>query len=92
MSLSVLAYFFEWLHWFTYVLIVIGSSYWWVTLAGGVVMYLFITRVTGIPWTEDQSLRSRGDAYRRYQQSRSAFFPRSPQDGRSEQQTSDTRH
>jgi steroid 5-alpha reductase family enzyme len=85
-------YFFEWLHWFAYVLIGIGSPYWWVTLAGVVVMYLFLTRLTGIPWTEDQSLRSCGDAYRRYQQSTPAFFPRPPKDGRSDQQTSDTRH
>lgn len=72
-------YFFEWLHWFAYVLIGIGSPHWWVTLAGIPVMYLFLTRVTGIPWTEQQSLRSRGDAYRHYQQTTSAFFPWPPQ-------------
>jgi len=71
-------YFFEWLHWFAYVLIGIGSPYWWVTVAGVLVMYVFLTKVTGIPWTEQQSLRSRGDAYRRYQQSTSEFFPLPP--------------
>ncbi|MGI9334296.1 MAG: DUF1295 domain-containing protein [Gammaproteobacteria bacterium] len=71
-------YFFEWVHWFAYVLIGIGSAYWWITLAGVAVMYVFLTRVTGIPWTEQQSLRSRGDAYRTYQQTTSAFFPWPP--------------
>jgi steroid 5-alpha reductase family enzyme len=36
-------------------------------------------RVTGIPMTEEQSIRSRGDAYRRYQQTTSAFVPWFPQ-------------
>ena len=68
-------YFFEWLHWWAYVLFGYGSPSWWVTLAGVVLMYLFLTRVTGIPHTERQALASRGDAYRRYQQQTSAFFP-----------------
>lgn len=69
-------YFFEWLHWFAYVAIAIDSEYWWVALMGPVVMYVFITRITGVPYTEQQSLRSRGDAYRAYQQSTPMFFPR----------------
>jgi steroid 5-alpha reductase family enzyme len=75
-------YFCEWLHWFAYVLIGLGSPYWWVTAVGVVVMYVFLTRVTGIPWTEQQSLRSRGDAYRRYQRDVPAFFPRPPRSER----------
>jgi steroid 5-alpha reductase family enzyme len=38
-------------------------------------MLHLLLRVTGIPLTEQQALRSRGDAYRRYQQTTSAFFP-----------------
>ena len=34
-----------------------------------------ILKVTGIPATEAQALRSKGDAYRRYQQTTSAFVP-----------------
>ena len=68
-------YFFEWLHWWAYVFIGLGSPWWWVTIAGVVVMYVFLTRVTGIPYTEQQALRSRGDAYRRYQETTSVFFP-----------------
>ena len=68
-------YFFEWLHWWAYVLIGFGSGYWWLTWLGLVVMYVFITRITGIPFTEQQSLRSRGQAYIDYQKSTNAFFP-----------------
>jgi steroid 5-alpha reductase family enzyme len=68
-------YFFEWLHWWAYVLIGFGSAYWWLTWLGLVVMFVFITRITGIPYTEQQSLRSRGQAYVDYQNSTNAFFP-----------------
>ncbi len=71
-------YFFEWLHWWAYVLIGLGSPHWWLPLAGLVVVYIFLTRITGIPFTEQQALRSRGDAYRRYQETTNAFFPWPP--------------
>lgn len=79
-------YFFEWLHWWAYVLIGLGSPWWWVTVAGVVLMYVFLTRVTGIPYTEQQALRSRGDAYRRYQKTTNVFFP-FPQAKLSKEQT-----
>lgn len=71
-------YFFEWLHWFSYVLVAAGGGLFWASLVGPVVMFAFLYRVSGIPWTEAQSLRSRGDDYRRYQQEVSAFFPWPP--------------
>lgn len=71
-------YFFEWLHWFAYVLIAIGGPLWWIALSGPLVMFAFLYRVTGIPYTEAQALRSRGDDYRAYQHDVSAFFPRPP--------------
>lgn len=71
-------YFFEWLHWFSYVLLAIASPYFWWSWIGPVLMLAFLYRVSGIPWTEAQSLRSRGDDYRRYQDEVSAFFPRPP--------------
>ena len=80
-------YFFEWVHWWAYVLIGIGSPWWWVTVAGVAVMYVFLTRVTGIPYTEQQAIRSRGDAYRRYQQTTSVFFPLPPSNISEEQST-----
>ena len=68
-------YFFEWLHWFAYVLLAIGSPSWWLALLGPVLMGLSLGFVTGIPFVEQQSLRSRGDAYRDYQRRTSVFVP-----------------
>ncbi|QOJ01791.1 MAG: DUF1295 domain-containing protein [Phycisphaeraceae bacterium] len=48
-----------------------GASAWLAPLA----MLVLVTKVSGIPWAEAQSLRSRGDDYRRYQRETSAFFP-----------------
>lgn len=68
-------YFFEWLHWWSYVLLAIGAPGAWLTLLGPVLMFAFLYRVTGIPYTEQQALASRGDDYRDYQRTTSAFFP-----------------
>lgn len=71
-------YFFEWLHWISYPLIAVGASHagwlWLLPLA----MFLFLWFVTGIPYTEKQAIKSRGDDYRDYQRTTSAFFPRRP--------------
>ena len=68
-------YFFEWLHWWSYVLIGHASP---LTLLGPAAMLVFLFRVTGIPYTERQALRSRGEAYRDYQRTTSAFVPWPP--------------
>jgi steroid 5-alpha reductase family enzyme len=65
-------YFFEWVHWLSYVLIGHGE---WLTWIGPVGMLLFLFRVTGIPYTEMQALKSRGDRYREYQSTTNVFFP-----------------
>ena len=44
-------------------------------------MLLFLFRVTGIPTTEEQALRHRGDTYRGYQRTTSVFFPWFPGGG-----------
>ncbi len=71
-------YFFEWLHWFSYPLIALGAPQQWLTWLGPVLMLLFLYRLTGIPYTEKQSLKSRGEAYRDYQRRTSAFIPWPP--------------
>lgn len=71
-------YFFEWLHWFSYVLLAIGSPYFLASLIGPLLMLAFLYRISGIPWTEAQALRSRGEDYLRYQREVSAFFPMPP--------------
>jgi len=71
-------YFCEWLLWVGYALMAASGPLWWLAAAGVPLMYLFLTRVTGIPHTEAQALRSRGDAYAAYQRTTSAFFPMPP--------------
>jgi len=68
-------YFFEWVHWFAYVGIAIGSPIAWLAWAGPLVMYVFLRWISGIPYTETQALRSRGDDYRAYQRSTSMLIP-----------------
>lgn len=71
-------YFFEWLHWWAYVALGWGAAYGWLTLLGPALMLIFLLKVTGIPPTEARALATRGEAYRRYQRTTSAFFPWPP--------------
>lgn len=68
-------YFFEWLIWVAYSLFALGSPWGFVTLACPALMLYLLLRVTGIPETEAQAVRSRGDDYRRYQETTSVFVP-----------------
>ncbi len=68
-------YFFEVLHWCSYVFIAFATPLWYVALLMPLAMYHFLTNVTGIPLSEVQSLKSRGDKYRQYQRKTNAFFP-----------------
>jgi steroid 5-alpha reductase family enzyme len=68
-------YFFEWLHWWAYVAIGHAALLTWV---GPVAMFVFLFRLTGIPYTEMQALRSRGERYRDYQRTTSVFIPLPP--------------
>ena len=68
-------YFFEWIHWFSYVVLAFGSEIWLISLFNPIAMYYLITKVTGIPPTEARAIQSRGDNYREYQRTTSAFFP-----------------
>lgn len=69
-------YFFEWLHWCAYVCFAVGSPLWWLAPAGPVLMYAFVRWISGVPWTEAQALRTRGDDYRAYQREVPMLFPR----------------
>jgi steroid 5-alpha reductase family enzyme len=71
-------YFFEWLHWSSYALFAVGAPHAWLAWIGPVLMFVFLYRITGIPYAEAQALRSRGDDYRGYQREVSAFFPWPP--------------
>jgi steroid 5-alpha reductase family enzyme len=68
-------YFFEWLHWFAYVLLAAGSPLWGLAWLGPLLMWLFLRFLSGVPWTEAQALRSRGEDYRDYQRRTPMLFP-----------------
>jgi steroid 5-alpha reductase family enzyme len=68
-------YFFEWLIWVSYALFAIGSPWGWIGLLSPALILYFLLSVTGIPATEAQALRSRGDEYRAYQKTTSVFVP-----------------
>ncbi len=68
-------YFFEWTIWVAYAVFGLASpgGYWSVLMPA--LMLHFLLNVTGIKATEEQALKSRGDAYREYQRTTSAFIP-----------------
>lgn len=73
-------YFFEWLHWFAYVALSAAGPWWWSLVFGPALMLALLYRLTGIPYTEMQALKSRGEDYRHYQRTTSAFFPWFPKE------------
>jgi steroid 5-alpha reductase family enzyme len=71
-------YFFEWLHWWAYVVMASDAPGWWLTWIGPVAMGWALVKITGIPHAEAQALATRGEDYRQYQRTTSAFFPWPP--------------
>ncbi len=74
-------YFFEWLVWVAWAVFALGSPGGAFAVLGPALMLFFLLRVTGIPATEEQAVRTRGEAYRRYQRTTSAFVPWFPKQG-----------
>jgi steroid 5-alpha reductase family enzyme len=68
-------YFFQFMIWVSVFILALSSPYGYISIVCPAVIAYLIFKVTGIPMTEEQSLRSRGDAYRRYQQTTSVFVP-----------------
>ncbi len=75
-------YFFEWLVWIGYFLFALGSPYGWISFYCPLLMLWFLYKVTGIPATEEHSVKSKGEEYRRYQRTTSAFVPWFPKKDR----------
>jgi len=68
-------YFFEWLIWMAYFFFAVASPWGWISFVCPLVIFLLIFRVTGIPMTEEQAVRSKGEAYKEYQRTTSVFVP-----------------
>jgi len=71
-------YFFEWILWCGFGTFGLVGPWGWLGLAAPLLILFSILFVTGIPPTEAQALASRGDDYRRYQRTTSAFVPWPP--------------
>jgi steroid 5-alpha reductase family enzyme len=68
-------YFFEWMIWVSFFVMALGSSWGFVSIICPILILYFLLKVTGIPYTETQLLKSRGNAYAVYQKNTSAFIP-----------------
>jgi steroid 5-alpha reductase family enzyme len=75
-------YFFEWLHWCSYVPFAAFAPAGWLAVFAPLAMYYFLNFVTGIPPAEAQAVTKRGDEYREYQRRTSPFFPLPPVEDR----------
>lgn len=72
-------YFGEWLVWMGFALLSYNTTFYGIPglICAGTMLYL-LTKVTGIPMTEERLIASRGQSYRDYQNRVSAFWPRPP--------------
>lgn len=68
-------YFFEWLNWWALAFFSLGLPYAYLTFISPLLISFFLFKVTGIPMTEAQSLKSKGAAYAQYQKETSVFVP-----------------
>jgi steroid 5-alpha reductase family enzyme len=73
-------YFFEFVIWLGFYLFACGSEWGWTAIHAPALILFLLLRVTGIPPTEAAALRRKGDAYRDYQKTTSAFFPWPPKE------------
>jgi steroid 5-alpha reductase family enzyme len=71
-------YFFQTLTWVAYALIALPAPWGWLAFVAPALILYLVLFVTGVPPAEESSLRSRGDAYRRYQKRTSVFVPWPP--------------
>jgi steroid 5-alpha reductase family enzyme len=68
-------YFFEWMIWVGFAVFALGSPWGWLGLISPALVMYFLFGDMGIPATEAQALRTRGNEYRAYQRTTSAFVP-----------------
>ncbi len=68
-------YFFQTLIWTAVFVFALGSPYGIIAIVCPLIIAYLIFKVTGIPMTEEQSIRSKGQAYIDYQSTTSVFVP-----------------
>ncbi|TDU73122.1 steroid 5-alpha reductase family enzyme [Prosthecobacter fusiformis] len=68
-------YFFQSLLWWGLFLMALPAPWGWTAIVAPAAMLHFLLNVTGVPLTEKLSLEKRGDSFREYQRTTSAFVP-----------------
>ena len=68
-------YFFEIVIWTAVYLYALATPGGWLTVVSPLTIVFIILKITGIPLAEQQSLKSRGEEYRRYQETTSVLIP-----------------
>lgn len=68
-------YFFEWLAWVAFAVFALPAPGGWLALGCPAFMLFLLLRVTGIRYTEEQLVRSKGEAYEAYRARTPAFVP-----------------
>lgn len=68
-------YFFQSLLWWGLFLMALPAPWGWTAVVAPLAMLYFLLKVTGVPLTEKLSVEKRGDVYREYQRTTSAFVP-----------------
>lgn len=68
-------YFFQFSIWIAVLIFAFSSPYGWLAVICPISIGYLIFKVTGIPMTEEQAVRSKGEAYKEYQRTTSVFVP-----------------
>jgi len=68
-------YFFEWLTWMAYFIFALATPWGILAIISPAIILYLLLKVTGVPNNEEQNLRSKPVAYKKYQETTSSFFP-----------------
>ena len=71
-------YFFEWVLWIGYIFIGWQAplGVWLILIP--VILYIFLSKITGVPFVEARKLEASGEEYKSYIQQTNSFFPGLP--------------
>ena len=68
-------YFFEFIVWVGYYLFALGTSAGWIAIISPAIMLGLLLKVSGIPLTEAEAIKTKGSEYEDYIKTTSAFIP-----------------
>lgn len=68
-------YFFQFMIWVSVLVFALASPYGYIAVVCPLSIGYLIFKVTGIPMTEEQAIRSKGELYKEYQRTTSVFVP-----------------